>query len=106
MIDGSHSLTETLEGDAYLYRGAIEHVEAWVPFLGSWVGRTGGKIPLACFSSLLEVGSLPDTRCMVPQLYAVVGNLSHSGVLGRIGQPTVPRVNYPDKNAKLILFCR
>jgi hypothetical protein len=47
--------------------------------------------------SLLEVGSFPGTGCLVPQSYATVGYLSYPKVLGHNRQPTVPRVNYPDK---------
>jgi hypothetical protein len=31
-------------GHAYLYRGAPEHAEARIPFLGSWVRRIDGEI--------------------------------------------------------------
>jgi hypothetical protein len=44
--------------------------------------------------SLLEVGSLTGTGCMVPQSYAVVGNRSYSGDLGHNWQPGV---KYPNK---------
>jgi hypothetical protein len=46
---------------------------------------------------LVEVGSPPSMGCMVPQLYAAVGNRSYPGVLGHNRRPMVPRVIYPDR---------
>jgi hypothetical protein len=56
----------------------------------------------ARFFNLLEVASLPGTGCMVPTLYAAVGNWSHSGVLGCNWWPVVPKVNYLDNSPQAL----
>jgi hypothetical protein len=48
-------------------------------------------------NAAIEVGSPPSMRCMVPQLYATVGNQSCLGVLGHSRWPTVPGIIYPHK---------
>jgi hypothetical protein len=116
-----HNLRPTT-GDNYLYRGAPDHAGTQVPFPGNCVRWTGGEIPSALVRSegdgvmtwfitvislfyvggpslqLVEEVSPLCTGCMVPQLYATVGNQSYSRVLGRNRRPMVPGVIYPDSS--------
>jgi hypothetical protein len=46
--------------------------------------------------NLLEVGPPPGMRCVASQSYAVIGNWSCLGVLGRNWRPMVPGVICPD----------